>query len=144
MPVCSWWNLRPILVFLGIWGVSVWPLGVIQLIIAAFMLFVSSALELLAPFWIYWSDQMMTNWSTLVHTNSAMVITPSSSEDMRRFSRFGTIFNSSQNAEYSFLSLVWVSPTWIHQDRSYGEYLFLAECLQSPLLQFRHDGDTIG
>ena len=138
-----WWNPRPILTFLGIWGVSVWPFGVIQSTIAPFMLFVLSALELLAPFWIYQSNQMMRNWSTLGLTNSTTDITSSSDEDMRWSSRFGTIFNNSRNTAYSCLSLVWVSPIWIRKS-SYGEYLLLAECLQTSFPQFCHDGHAIG
>ena len=62
---------------------------------------------------------------------------------MRRPSIFGTIFNNSQNTAYSCLSLVRVSQTWVRKD-SFGEYLLLGECLQTSLLQFRHDGHAIG
>ena len=140
-PVCSWWNPRPILTFLGIWEVSVWPLGVIQSIIAAFILFVLSALEPPAPFWIYWSDQIVTDSSTKILTNSIMDITSSLDEDMRRPSRLGTIFSSSRNTAYLFLSLAQVSPTWIAG--KVMEYVLLSECLQSSLLQLCHDGYTI-
>ena len=51
-PVHSWLKLWPALMLRGMWGLSDWPLGVIQSMIALFIPLVLSALTPFAPFWI--------------------------------------------------------------------------------------------